>query len=120
ALIAKLAKEYGVAQRAVSDAEIEERCVLSLVNVGADILNEGLAYRASDIDVIWTAGYGFPRWRGGPMFYADTLGLALVLDRVRMFQATDGGDYWRPSPLLEKLAREGRTFADWDKAQRQR
>jgi 3-hydroxyacyl-CoA dehydrogenase len=116
ALIQKLAAQHGVATRDVTDKEIEERCVLSLVNIGADILHEGLAYRAGDIDVIWTAGYGFPRWRGGPMCYADMLGLDHVLARVRALQANGGGDYWRPSPLLVKLAEDKSSFADWDKA----
>jgi 3-hydroxyacyl-CoA dehydrogenase len=115
ALISQLAAEHGVATRKVSDQEIEERCVLSLVNIGADILAEGRAYRAGDIDVVWTAGYGFPRWLGGPMFYADTLGLAHVAERVKAIQAGGGGDYWRPSPLLLQLAANGRTFADWDR-----
>src|SRR5690606_3298157 len=82
-LIAELASKYGISRRDVSDAEIEDRCVLSLVNVGADILAEGLAWRASDIDVIWTSGYGFPRHRGGPMHYADSLGLDKVVERIR-------------------------------------
>jgi 3-hydroxyacyl-CoA dehydrogenase len=80
ALLARaLADKHGVAAREVADAEIEERCVLSLINVAAQILDEGLAYRAADIDVVWTSGYGFPRWRGGPMFHADTLGIERVV-----------------------------------------
>ena len=89
--------------------------LLSLVNVGADILAEGLAYRASDIDVIWTSGYGFPRSRGGPMHYADSLGLGDVVTRIQSLAATGGGDYWKVSPLLLDLARTGRTFADYDR-----
>jgi len=103
-----LADQHGIAARAVPDDEIEERCVLSLVNIGAQILEEGLAYRAADIDVVWTSGYGFPRWRGGPMFYADTLGIEQVLRRIER--------YWPPAPLLRKLAADGRKFADWDRA----
>jgi 3-hydroxyacyl-CoA dehydrogenase len=103
-----LADKYGVAARQVPDAQIEERCVLSLVNIGAQILDEGLAYRAADIDVVWTAGYGFPRWRGGPLFHADTLGIARVVARIE--------NYWPVAPLLRQLAADGRTFADWDRA----
>jgi 3-hydroxyacyl-CoA dehydrogenase len=118
ALTAQLAAQHSIAPRQVSDQEIEQRCVLSLVNIGASILEEGLAYRASDIDVIWTSGYGFPRWRGGPMFYADSLGLARVVDAIRAMQATGGGDYWRVSPLLAKLAASGSTFTEWDRQRR--
>jgi 3-hydroxyacyl-CoA dehydrogenase len=116
-LIKRLAKEYQVQPANLSDKEIEERCVLSLVNIGAAILEEGLAYRASDLDVIWTSGYGFPRWRGGPMFYADTLGLKHVADRVRHYEATQGA-YWKPSPLLLQLAAENSTFQAWDAARK--
>jgi len=102
-----LADKFNVAARDIPDEEIEERCVLSLVNIGAQILHEGLAYRAADIDVVWTAGYGFPRWRGGPMFYADTLGLDRVVARIER--------HWPVAPLLRDLATGGRTFADWDR-----
>jgi 3-hydroxyacyl-CoA dehydrogenase len=88
--------------------------VLSLVNIGADILAERLAYRAGDIDVVWTSGYGFPRWRGGPMHYADSIGLDRVVEQIRVLADTGGGDYWRPSGALLALAGEGRSFADWD------
>ena len=108
-----LAAKHGIAPRDVSDAEIEQRCVLSLINVGAQILDEGLAYRAADIDVVWTAGYGFPRWRGGPMFYADTLGIDQVVAQIEALAATGGGDYWRVAPLLRQLAATGRNFATW-------
>jgi 3-hydroxyacyl-CoA dehydrogenase len=114
-LIAGLASRHGVAHRDVSDQEIEDRCVLSLVNVGANVLADDMAYRASDIDVIWTSGYGFPRWRGGPMHYADSLGLQKVVTRIRELAETGGGSYWTPSPLLLELAAGGRTFADWDR-----
>jgi len=114
-LVADLASHYRVASRDPSDTEIEARCVLSLVNVGANILAEGLAYRASDIDVIWTSGYGFPRSRGGPMHYADSLGLETVVDRIRSLASTGGGNYWKVSPLLLELARDGRSFADFDR-----
>ena len=93
-----LAEKHGVAPRDVSDEEIEHRCVLSLINVGAQILDEGLASRAADIDVVWTAGYGFPRWRGGPMFHADTLGLDSVVKRIEELATSGGGDYWNVAP----------------------
>ena len=111
-----LAEKHGVAPRDVSDEEIEHRCVLSLINVGAQILDEGLANRAADIDVVWTAGYGFPRWRGGPMFYADTSGLAGVLRRIEELASTGGGNYWHVAPLLRRLASGGGTFAAWDRS----
>jgi 3-hydroxyacyl-CoA dehydrogenase len=115
ALLRRLALEHGVSPRSVSDDEIVDRCVLSLVNIGAQILAERLAYRASDIDVVWTSGYGFPRWRGGPMFYADTLGLKQVLARIEAIRAVYGDAYWRPSPLLVEIAMQGGTFADFDR-----
>ncbi|HET7810910.1 MAG TPA: 3-hydroxyacyl-CoA dehydrogenase NAD-binding domain-containing protein [Steroidobacteraceae bacterium] len=118
-LVAELAAQHGVPARPVSDLEIEQRCVLSLVNIGAAILADGLAYRASDIDVIWTSGYGFPRWRGGPMCYADSLGLARVVEQMRALAETGGGAYWAISPLLLELARDGRTFADLDRSRRE-
>jgi 3-hydroxyacyl-CoA dehydrogenase len=114
-LVAQLAQQQRVKARDASDAEIERRCVLSLVNVGAAILGEGLASRASDIDVVWTSGYGFPRWRGGPMWYADSLGLRSVVDEIRELSTSGGGAYWTVAPLLAELAHAGRTFADWDR-----
>ena len=88
--------------------------MLSLINVGAMVLEEGLAYRASDIDVVWTSGYGFPRHQGGPMFHADALGLKPVLERVRRYHEKHG-HYWKPAKLLVELADSGASFADWDK-----
>jgi 3-hydroxyacyl-CoA dehydrogenase len=115
-LVRALADKYGVAQRSVSDQEIEQRCVLPLINIGAQILDEGLAWRAADIDVIWTSGYGFPRWRGGPMFHADTLGLDRAVAAMETLGSTGDAYYWRVSPLLRELAATGRTFADWDRS----
>ncbi len=113
-LIARLAAEYDIDRGQISDAEIEERCILPLINIGAEILEEGAAYRASDIDVVWTSGYGFPRHLGGPMAYGDRLGLDHVLGRVTKWYESQG-HYWQPAPLLIKLAGEGKTFADWDR-----
>jgi 3-hydroxyacyl-CoA dehydrogenase len=114
ALIERSAREAGTPQRQISDAEIVERCVYSLVNEGARLLDEGFALRASDIDVVYLNGYGFPSWRGGPMFYAGLTGLGAVLDRIRQFER-EHGPRWTPAPLLVRLANEGRTFRDFDK-----
>jgi 3-hydroxyacyl-CoA dehydrogenase len=102
----------GVTPRSIDDAEIVDRLVYALVNEGARILEEGIASRSSDIDVVYLTGYGFPRWRGGPMFYAGEVGLDRVLQRIREFARNPHGDsaFWRPAPLLERLAREGGAF----------
>jgi 3-hydroxyacyl-CoA dehydrogenase len=113
ALIRTTAREAGIPQRDVTAEEIVERTIYALINEGARAIDAGLATRASDIDVIYTAGYGFPAWRGGPMFYADRVGL----DRVRAFHR-DIGERWTPAPLLERLAASGRTFRDLDRAAR--
>ena len=110
-LILAESKRLGVERKPIADEEIVKRTIYALVNEGAKILEEGIALRPSDIDIIYVAGYGFPAWRGGPMFYADTIGLDKVLADVRRFHETHGY-FWRPAPLLEKLAREGRRFAD--------
>jgi 3-hydroxyacyl-CoA dehydrogenase len=109
ALIVRASKEAGIARREISDQEIIERCVYALINEGAKILDEGIAQRASDIDITYVYGYGFPRFRGGPMFYADTLGLDKVYETVLRFHR-EQGDLWVPSPLLEKLALERGRF----------
>ena len=96
-------------QRKISDAEILERCIYPMINEGAKILEEGKAQRASDIDIVWINGYGWPVYRGGPMFYADTIGLRTVLAKLKEFQ-TKLGDDFKPAVLLEKLAAEGGTF----------
>ncbi|HXS26207.1 MAG TPA: 3-hydroxyacyl-CoA dehydrogenase NAD-binding domain-containing protein [Steroidobacteraceae bacterium] len=112
ALIEELARRLGIERRTVNDEEIEVRCVYPLINEGAKILAEGIAYRPGDIDVIWTTGYGFPRVRGGPMFYADSLGLANVYEEIARLYARLG-QYWQPAPLLKELAESGRSFAQW-------
>ena len=111
-LLEAVSREKGIERRALSDDYIVERCVFALINEGAKILQEGIARRSSDIDVIYLNGYGFTAWRGGPMFYADSLGLDKVLARIREFHQRFGA-WWEPAPLLEKLAAEGRRFADW-------
>lgn len=115
ATIRKLADERGIEPRPFTDEEIVERFVLQLINVGAQILEERIAYRAADIDVVWVHGFGFPRHLGGPMFYADTLGLPHVLARIEHWHARLG-HYWQPAPLLRKLAGEGGSFAAFDAA----
>jgi 3-hydroxyacyl-CoA dehydrogenase len=115
-LIRKLVKEAGIAQRQISAAEITDRCLFSLVNEGARILEEGIALRASDIDIIYINGYGFPAHRGGPMWYADTLGLRRVYDRVSEFHRQHG-EIWQPAPLLKLLAEQGKTFAEFAREQ---
>ena len=113
-LIRSTAREAGIPQRSLDDREIVERCLYALINEGARIVADGSAQRASDIDVIYTNGYGFPAWRGGPMFYADRVGLAGVLERIRQFER-DFGPRWAPAPLLANLAQSGRTFRDLDR-----
>jgi 3-hydroxyacyl-CoA dehydrogenase len=110
AMIVQHSADLGVARRKISDQEIVERLVYSLVNEAANILEEGIALRASDIDMVYLTGYGFPLFRGGPMFYADTVGLPNVLASIRHYAKGHHGDAWRPAPLLVRLAEEGKTF----------
>ena len=108
-LIVQASKEANIPRRQITDQEILERCLYALVNEGAEILEEGIALRASDIDIVYIYGYGFPRYRGGPMFYADTVGLDKVLESVRRYHS-EQGEFWKPAALLEKLAAEGKKF----------
>jgi 3-hydroxyacyl-CoA dehydrogenase len=110
ALIESTARSAGIERRVISKEEIVDRCILALVNEGARLLEEGMALRASDIDVIYLTGYGFPAWRGGPMFYAGTIGLAKVVARIEEFGQRHGTALWTPAPLLKRLAMEGKTF----------
>jgi 3-hydroxyacyl-CoA dehydrogenase len=109
-LIEKHSKDIGVTRRAIADEEIVERLVYALVNEGAHILEEGIASKASDIDIVYLAGYGFPIWRGGPMFYADSVGLYNVLAAMRRYAKGHEGNAWEPSPLLVQLAEAGKSF----------
>ena len=109
-MIVKHSADIGVERRKISDQEIVERLVYSLVNEGARILEEGIAMRASDIDMVYLTGYGFPVFRGGPMFYADTVGLANVLVAMEKYARGRHGDAWAPAPLMVKLAAEGKGF----------
>jgi 3-hydroxyacyl-CoA dehydrogenase len=116
-LIADFARAAGIERRPIDAAESVERTIYALVNEGARILDEGFAARAVDIDIIYINGYGFPAHRGGPMWYADTVGLPQVLERIRAFESQQGS-VWKPSELLEQLAESGRTFADFDRERR--
>jgi 3-hydroxyacyl-CoA dehydrogenase len=115
-LIRKWVEEAGIVQRQISAAEITDRCLYALVNEGARILQEGYALRASDIDIIYINGYGFPAYRGGPMWYADTVGLGRVYDRISEFHRQHG-ELWQPAPLLKQLAEQGKTFAEFGREQ---
>ena len=110
-IILEVAKAQSIARRAISDAEILERLLYPMVNEGAKILDEKLAIRASDIDVIWVYGYGWPVYRGGPMFWADSIGLKVIRDRMREFQRQHG-DVWQPAARLARLADAGKGFLD--------
>ncbi|MGB2622893.1 MAG: 3-hydroxyacyl-CoA dehydrogenase NAD-binding domain-containing protein [Candidatus Acidiferrum sp.] len=113
-LVRKWSAEAGIPQRQISREEIVDRCIYALVNEGARILEEGIALRAVDIDIIYLNGYGFPAYRGGPMWYADTIGLAKVCGRVEEFHKHHG-ELWQPAPLLKRLAQEGGKFAEFNK-----
>jgi 3-hydroxyacyl-CoA dehydrogenase len=114
--VEKMLQDYrskiGVKARTISDEEIVERCIYALVNEGAQILDEGIALRASDIDMVYLTGYGFPPYRGGPMFYADTVGLEKILNSIQKFQKGYQGAQWKTAPLLVKLAQSSRRFND--------
>jgi 3-hydroxyacyl-CoA dehydrogenase len=113
-LVRQWVAEAKIVQRQISGDEIRDRCLYALVNEGARILEEGFALRASDIDIIYLNGYGFPAHRGGPMWYADTVGLKKVYERVCEFHR-EHGEIWRSAPLLKRLAEQGRTFAEYGK-----
>ncbi|MFI5103708.1 MAG: 3-hydroxyacyl-CoA dehydrogenase NAD-binding domain-containing protein, partial [Terriglobales bacterium] len=115
-LVRQWAAEAGIPQRQIAAEEIVDRCVYALVNEGARILEEGYALRAVDIDIIYLNGYGFPAHRGGPMWYADTVGLKKVYDRICEFERQHG-ELWQPAPLLKQLAQAGKGFKDFDREQ---
>ncbi len=114
ALIESVAAGAGIERQAFTSETLVERTIYALVNEGARVLDEGYALRAADIDVIYMNGYGFPAWRGGPMFYADTVGLDAIHERVSAFHR-ELGERWRPAPLLARLARERSTFREFDR-----
>jgi 3-hydroxyacyl-CoA dehydrogenase len=113
-LIEQVSAEAGITRRTITPDEVIERTQYALINEGAKILEEGIAVRAVDIDIIYLNGYGYPMWRGGPMWYANTVGLKKVCDRVCEFHEQHG-ELWEPSALLKTLAEQGKTFADFDK-----
>jgi 3-hydroxyacyl-CoA dehydrogenase len=110
-VILDLAARKNIARRPISDQEILERCLYPMINEGAKILEEGKAIRASDIDVVWINGYGWPVYTGGPMYHAGQIGLAAIVENLRAYEATFGADF-KPAALLERLAAENRTFED--------
>jgi 3-hydroxyacyl-CoA dehydrogenase len=117
ALIKKLAADLGIKQREISDEEIVARLFYPLINEGARILEEGIAQRPGDIDIVYIYGYAFPTAKGGPMFFADEVGLKNVYDTICKYRDEQDADFWQPAPLLEKLAKSGSSFAQWAKEQ---
>src|SRR3984957_9309584 len=115
-MVRRWAREAGIAQRTLSSEEIVDRCIYALVNEGARILEEGIVGRAVDIDIIYLNGYAFPAYRGGPMWYADTVGLDKVYRRISEFHQGHG-ELWEPAPLLKRLAEEGKTFSELNREQ---
>ena len=115
-MIVKHSHELGVSRRKVDDVEIVERLVYSLVNEGARILEERIAQRASDIDLVYLNGYGFPLWRGGPMFYADSVGLSAVVDAIARYNQLPNATPWPPAPLLVRLAEANESFSSFDRS----
>jgi 3-hydroxyacyl-CoA dehydrogenase len=111
AIILAESARLGLNRRPIGDEEIVERMTLPMINEGARILEEGIATRPGDIDVIWVSGYGWPAWRGGPMYYADRLGLAHLCDRLSYYADRSRDETLRPSPLMQRLAGEGCGFA---------
>jgi 3-hydroxyacyl-CoA dehydrogenase len=114
-MVRKWAAAAGIPQREISSEEIVERCIFVMINEGARILQDGIALRAGDIDLVYLNGYGFPNYRGGPMWYADTLGLKKVYERICEFHK-QLGEVWEPAPLLAQLAKESKTFADYTRS----
>ncbi len=111
-IIKEFSEKMGKTRREFSKEEILQRCIYPMINEGAKILEEGISYRPSDIDVVWVNGYGWPVYRGGPMYYADTIGLDKVMQRLKEFQEQDDDDFWEPAPLIKKLVAEGKGFKD--------
>jgi len=108
----KISAENGFTRRDISDEEIVDRCILALINEGADILSEGVAQRAADIDVVYINGYGFPIWRGGPMHHANAMGLDVVIEKLNKYREITGNDVYKPSEMLLKLAESGEKLGE--------
>jgi 3-hydroxyacyl-CoA dehydrogenase len=115
AIIEATSRTLGLERRAIDPREMTERMVFALINEGARIVEEGIALRPSDVDVVWIYGYGFPRWRGGPLAYADEIGLPYIVDQLTHYAATSGDDTLAPAPLLLRLAASGSSFSQWQK-----
>ena len=113
AIIEREAEALGIERLPIDADEIVDRLIFSLVNEGLKIIDEGIAQRPSDIDVVYVYGYGFPAWRGGPMYYADAVGLDRVLERILEFRDRFGEENWSPAPMLEKLVAANTTIAEW-------
>jgi 3-hydroxyacyl-CoA dehydrogenase len=111
-IIMEFSEKMGKTRREFSKEEILQRCIYPMINEGAKILEEGMSFRPSDIDVVWVNGYGWPVYRGGPMYYADSIGLDKVMARLQEFQEQDGDDFWEPADLIKKLVAEGKGFKD--------
>ena len=118
AILKARAEQLGIEPRRHTEQEIVERCIYPLMNEGIRILEEGIAIRASDVDVVWTAGYGFPRYRGGPLYYADAIGLETLLDGMLKYQKIFGPMHWQPAKLLVELVDKGQSLAEWERARR--
>jgi 3-hydroxyacyl-CoA dehydrogenase len=118
AILRATAQRLNVQPRAHSNEEILERCLYPLLNEGFRILEEGIAIRPGDIDVVWTSGYGFPRYRGGPMFHAETIGLKTLLEGILKYQALFGPMHWQPARLLVELVNSNQTLAQWQAAKK--
>jgi len=110
-VIADFAAKQGIEQREIGEEEILDRILYAMVNEGAKILDEGIAMRSSDIDITWVTGYGFPKYRGGPMFWADLQGVPTVLEKLKALEARHG-EAFKPSPLIERLVAEGKSFGE--------
>jgi len=117
-ILRRRAVELQVPQRVHSTGEIQERCLFPLMNEGFRVLGEGVALRAADIDVVWTSGYGFPRYRGGPMFHAEVLGLETLLNGMRRYRDLFGPMHWEPAPLLVELVERKLSIVEWERDQR--
>ena len=111
-IILQFSEQAGLARRDISEQEILERCIYPMINEGAKILEEGIAIRGSDIDVTWVYGYGWPVYRGGPMHYADSIGLDKIVATMQAYHEQTGSDFWAPAPLMVRLAQDGKGFSD--------
>jgi 3-hydroxyacyl-CoA dehydrogenase len=120
AILNRKSVDLQIPPRTHSSQEIQERCLFPLLNEGFRILGEGIVLRAADIDVVWTSGYGFPRYRGGPMFYAETIGLETLLNGMRRYRDIFGPMHWEPAPLLVELVEKKLTIAEWERNQKAR